>query len=150
EEKKWVASGWKDVEDWSTLILNFEDGARATISASDIVLGGIRNRMELYLSNGRVDCNLNPNTTCVAYAPSPEVFADEYIAEKLDTKAGWSFPSINEDWFQGYPQEVQDFVECVATGRAPLSDAQLAADVVEVTYAAYQSAREGRRIQLLK
>ncbi len=148
EERKWVASGWKDVEDWATLILNFEDGARATISASDIVLGGIRNRMELYLSNARIDCNLNPNTTCVAYAPASEVFADEYIAEKTDTKAGWSFPSINEDWLQGYPQEVQDFLECIATGRQPLSDAQLAADVVAVTYAAYQSAREGRRIRL--
>ena len=146
EERKWVASGWKDVEDWATLLLSFEDGSRATIAASDIVLGGIRNRMELYLSNARIDCNLNPNNTCVAYAPAPDVFGDEYIAEKLDTKAGWSFPSINEDWFQGYPQEVQDFVECAATGRAPLSDADLAADVVEVTYAAYQSAREGRRV----
>jgi predicted dehydrogenase len=148
EPTRWVASGWQDVEDWATLLLEFTDGARASIAASDIVLGGIRNRMELYLSNGRIDCNLNPNNTCVAYAPSPEVFGDEYIAEKLDTKAGWSFPSINEDWFQGYPQEIQEFVECVATGREPLSDMSLAADVVEVTYAAYQSAREGRRVLL--
>lgn len=148
EPHHWVASGWKDVEDWATLLIGFEDGSRATITASDVVLGGIHNRLELYLSNARITCNLNPNNACVAYAPSAEVFGDEYIAEKLETKAGWSFPSINEDWFQGYPQEIQDFVECVAFGREPLSGARLAADVVNVTYAAYQSAREGRRVSL--
>ena len=148
EEKHWVGTGWKDVEDWATLLLTFNDGSRATIATSDIVLGGIRNRLELYLSNCCINANMNPNNTCTAYAPAPDVFASEHISEKLDTKAGWSFPSIDEEWFQGYPQEIEDFVECAATGRAPLSGIAVAADVVEVTYAAYQAAAEGRRLSL--
>jgi predicted dehydrogenase len=48
----------------------------------------------------------------------------------------------------GYPAELQDFVECVAPGREPLSGGPLARDVVAVIYAAYLSAAEGRRVDL--
>jgi len=43
---------------------------------------------------------------------------------------------------------MQDFVESVASGREPLSGAQLARDVTAVIYGAYFSAAEGRRIDL--
>ena len=49
---------------------------------------------------------------------------------------------------RGYPHEMQDFMECVAYDRAPLSDGALARDVVEVVYAAYLSADTGRRVDL--
>ena len=120
----------------------------AQITASDAVLGGIRNNLTVYGSRAVAEANLNPNTTCVAYAPSTEMFANEYISEKIETKAGWSFPSADEEHAQGYPQEIQDFVEAVADDRAPLSDAALACEVVLVTYAAYRSAAEGRRVDL--
>ncbi|MBC8446396.1 MAG: gfo/Idh/MocA family oxidoreductase, partial [Chloroflexi bacterium] len=38
----------------------------------------------------------------------------------------------------------------VAFDREPLADAHLGREVVEVIYAAYQSAEEGRRIDLTK
>jgi predicted dehydrogenase len=93
-----------------------------------------------------VTANVNPNTACVAYAPEAAIFGDEYITEKIETKAGWTFPSPDEDWVTGYPQELQDFVEAVANDREPLSGAQLARDVVAVVFAGYQSAAEGRRV----
>jgi predicted dehydrogenase len=49
---------------------------------------------------------------------------------------------------QGYPHEMQDFASAVAGGRPPLAGAQLGRDVVEIVYAAYQSAEEGRRVDL--
>ena len=67
--------------------------------------------------------------------------------EKVGTKAGWSYPSVDEEWLLGYPQEIRDFVEAVAFNREPLADAHLGREVVEVIYAAYQSAGEGRRIE---
>jgi predicted dehydrogenase len=85
-----------------------------------------------------------------AYAPNDGVFADEYIMEKISTKAGWSYPSIDEEWLLGYPQEVRDFVEAVAYDREPLSGAQLGRTVTEVMYAAYLSAEEGRRVDLVE
>lgn len=81
--------------------------------------------MQLYLSNARISCSLNPNNLCTAYSPDPSVFEQEYIAEKLETKAGWNRPSVGEEWVSGYPQELQDFVNYVLADGQPLSDGNL-------------------------
>jgi predicted dehydrogenase len=137
-----------DVEDWGTMLIGFDDGTVAQISAADTVLGGIRNQMLVYGAKAVVICNINPNDTVQAYAPDPAVFASEYLVEKLETKAGWSNPQPDEDWTSGYPQEIQDFVEAVAMKREPLSGGALARDVTAVIYGAYLSAAEGRRVDL--
>ncbi|MBI2941867.1 MAG: hypothetical protein HYY04_15665 [Chloroflexi bacterium] len=108
----------------------------------------MEDRLEILLSNARIRCNLTHSNLCQTYAPEGSVFAEEYIGEKVETKAGWSYPSVDEDWLLGYRQEVQDFVEAVAHGYEPLADGQLGRDVVEVLYAAYVSAEEGRRMEL--
>jgi predicted dehydrogenase len=108
----------------------------------------MEDRLDILMSNGRIRCNMTHSDLCEAYAPDPSVFADEYIAEKLETKAGWSHPSVDEEWLLGYSQEVRDFAEAVALERAPVADGQLGRDVVEVLYAAYVSAEEGCRIPL--
>lgn len=150
ESPKWLVSGWEDVEDWATMIVNFEDGSQAVVTASDGVLGGIRNVMTVYLSNAVVQVNINPSDTVVAYAPAPQVFGEEYIAEKLETKAGWNFASPDEDWVRGYPQELEDFVDCLLTGKKPVSGLDLAFETVEVIYAAYLAAEKGKRVELGK
>ncbi len=137
-----------DVEDWGGMLIVFDDGTVAQVSASDAVLGGIRNQLAVYGAKAVVFCNINPNDAVRAYAPDPAVFAGEYITEKIETKAGWTSPQPDEDWMTGYPQEMQDFVESVALGREPLSSGALARDVIAVIYAAYLSAAEGRRVSL--
>jgi predicted dehydrogenase len=137
-----------DVEDWGSMLLRFDDGTVAQVSAADVVLGGIRNQLQIYAAKSVILCNMNPNDAVQAYAPDPTVFGAEYITEKIETKAGWTFPQPDEDWMTGYPAELQDFMECVAFGREPLSGSALARDVLAVTYAAYLSAAEGRRIEL--
>jgi predicted dehydrogenase len=137
-----------DVEDWGSMLVTFDDGTVAQISAADTVLGGIRNQMAIYGAKAVVLCNINPNDVVQAYAPDPAVFGDEYIVEKIETKAGWTAPQPDEEWTTGYPQEMQDFVECVALGREPLSNGPLARDVTAVIYGAYLSATEGRRVDL--
>lgn len=145
---RWLVRSWEDVEDWSAAILTFEDGTRATIHATDVSLGGVKNLLTAYLSNGVVQVNINPNTSVQIYAPDGAVWGDEYITEKVETRAGWQFPSPDEDWMRGYPQEMADFVGAVREGRAPLSGPLLARETVEVIYAAYVSAEEGRRVDL--
>jgi hypothetical protein len=54
-------------------------------------LGGIRNTMTVDLSNSVAQVNMQPSDTLVSYAPDPGIFEPEYIAEKLETKAGWNF-----------------------------------------------------------
>ena len=137
-----------DVEDWGSMLVRFDDGTVAQVTAADIVLGGIRNQLAVYGAKSVILCNINPNDSVQAYAPDGAVFGDEYITEKIETKAGWTFPQPDEDWMTGYPAELQDFMECVALGREPLSGGPLARDVLAVVYAAYLSAAEGRRVDL--
>jgi predicted dehydrogenase len=139
---------WDDVEDWSSLIITFEDGTKSIVLSNDTTLGGIVNTLDVFTTNSVIKCNMASNDSVKAYAPAGEIFGDEYITEKIQTKAGWTFPSPNEDWMRGYPQEMQDFVEAVYYDRAPISDGKLGLDVVQVIYAAYLSAEQGKRIEL--
>jgi len=148
EAEHFLVDDWHDVENWSVVVVTFEDGTRAVIEASDIVLGGMEDRMDLLLSNCRVKCDLTHSGLLTAYAPNDAVFGDEYIQEKVSTKAGWSYPSFNEEYLLGYQGEIRDFVESVAFDREPRSTGQIGLEVVRVMYAAYQSAEEGRRIEL--
>jgi predicted dehydrogenase len=138
----------EDVEDWSVAVITFEDGTKATVHANDITLGGVRNTVTAYLTNAVVQANINPNNAVTAYAPDAGVWGEEYITEKVETKAGWQFPSPEEDWMRGYPQELDDFVAAITERRPPLSGALLAREVVEVIYAGYLSAATGRRVEL--
>jgi len=138
----------EDVEDWAVAVLTFEDGSKATVHSNDTTLGGVRNVVTAYLSNGVVQANITPNTSVVAYAPEERAWGDEYVTEKVETRAGWQFPSPEEDWMRGYPQELEDFVDAIAAGREPVSGGALAREVVEVIYAGYLSAATGRRVDL--
>jgi predicted dehydrogenase len=146
ESRKWIVTSWEDVEDWSVLVITFEDGSKATVFASDGVLGGTRNTMQIYLSNAVAYANINPNNAVEVYAPDPGIFGEEYISEKLETKAGWNFASPDEDWMRGYPQELEDFIDCLLTGREPISGLDLAEDTLKVVYSGYLSAEKGLRV----
>ena len=144
----WVVRGWEDVENWATVILTFDDGSKGIVSASDVCLGGIKDTLDVFLSNARIHCDFARTNLVEAYAPDGSVFEDEYLVEKLETKAGWSFPSVGEEWLFGYQSELKDFVEAVKFDRAPLSDGQLGREVVRAIYSAYLSAEEGRVVLL--
>jgi predicted dehydrogenase len=146
--KKYLVTAWEDVEDWSAAILTFEDGTKASVFSTDVSLGGVKNLMTAYLDNAVVQVNINPNTSLQVYAPDGQIWGDEYITEKVETKSGWQFPSPDEDWMRGYPQEMEDFVDAVREEREPLSGLLLAHETVEVIYAGYVSAHEGRRVEL--
>jgi predicted dehydrogenase len=148
EETKYLRTGWKDVEDWGIIVVKFEDGSVAEVKAADCTLGGVHNYIEAYLSNARLRANINPNDACVAYAPAADIFEPEYISEKIETKGGWTQPSPDEDWMQGYPQEIADFIKAIREDRQPVASWELAREVMIVLYAAYVSAEEGCRIDL--
>ncbi len=148
ERARFIRATPEDVEDWSVAIITFDDGTKAVINSNDISLGGVRNSVTAYLTNAVVQANITPNTAVTAYAPDAVVWGEAYITEKVETKAGWQFPSPEEDWMRGYPQELEDFVDAIETRRPPLSGAVLARDVVEVIYAGYLSAATGRRVDL--
>jgi predicted dehydrogenase len=147
-DEVWFARGWKDVENWGSAIITFEDGSRGLVWASDTMLGGMESRIEIFGSNARFVCNLSPNNLVQAYSPALETFRGEYLLEKLETSAGWSTPMPDEDWTSGHWGMCRSFLEDVTQDREPLTDGQLGLQVVRTIYAAYLAASEGRRIDL--
>jgi len=140
-----IRTGYYDIEDFSMMHVEFDDGTLATVFASDIVLGGIHNWVEVCANNHRTLCNINPNNAMQTYNPREEYFQDVYVVEKTGTKQGWAFTSPEEDWFTGYPQEMEAFYRTIAYGDPLESDLALAADAIATIYAAYVSAwRDGQ------
>ena len=148
EERAYIKANPVDVEDWGTLTLTFSDGTKATIFAGDMIMGGVRNLIETYTSGGSLFANITPNNHLMSYQTSEEKLASVYITEKVDRKTGWQYVCLEEEWTRGYLQEIQDFMECAATGREPLSNLALAQETIRVNYAGYWAADEGRRVNL--
>jgi predicted dehydrogenase len=135
-----IRRDYYDIDDFSMMHVTFEDGTVATVFASDIVLGGIHNWLEVCANNHRSVCNINPNTAMQIYNPLDANFRDIYTVEKIGTKQGWTHMPPDEDWFTGYPQEMEAFYRTVAYGDSLESDSPLAADTISTIYSAYVSA----------
>jgi predicted dehydrogenase len=144
-----IRCNYHDIDDFSVMHVLFNDDTIATIFASDIILGGIHNWLQVAANNHRTICNINPNTAMQTYNPVDENFKDIYVVEKIGTKQGWSNPSPNEDRFTGYPQEIDAFYRTVAYGEPVESDSRLAADCISTIYSAYVSAQNaGKEISV--
>ncbi|MDB5247494.1 MAG: oxidoreductase domain protein [Segetibacter sp.] len=140
---------YTDIEDFAMLHVVFEDGTIANLFASELVLGGVHNWIEVNTSNHRTICNINPNNAMQAYTPSEQYFKDVYVVEKTETKQGWSSISPDEGWFAGYQHEMNEFYKTAAYGGAIESNSSLAADVIATIYAGYVSAeRKGAEVEV--
>ncbi|MEI9806385.1 MAG: Gfo/Idh/MocA family oxidoreductase [Bacteroidota bacterium] len=71
-----------------------------------------------------------------------------YALEKADTTVGWTFPVFEEAFNQGYPHELKHFIDCVRQDKQPLVTGEDGRAVLEIIYAAYASAAQGKKIML--
>ena len=142
QDKGYIRSDYHDIEDFCLMHLVFDDGMIADIFASEIIIGGIQNRIEVVANNHRTICNINPNSAMQTYNPLDENFKDIYIVEKTGTKQGWSTPSPDEDWSTGYPQEIEAFYKTIAYDQPLESHSRLAANCISTIYSGYVSAEK--------
>jgi predicted dehydrogenase len=142
-DRGFVRTDYDDIEDYSQLHVTFDDGTVADVYATELVLGGVHNWLDVFANNHRTSCRLNPVNLLDTYNPEAAQFKDVYVVEKIGTKEGWSHPAADEEWQQGFYAEIQDFVECCASGRRPQSGALIAHDTVAALYGGYVSA-EGK------
>jgi predicted dehydrogenase len=148
-DEGFLRTSYEDVEDYCQTHVTFDDGTVADIFCSDLVLGGVHSWMEVFANNHRTRCNLNPVNALETYNPREDLLKDVFVTSRIGTKQGWSNPSADFDWQQGYPQEFQDFMESIALHREPLSGGELARDTVAVLYSAYLSAeRHGVDVEI--
>lgn len=148
DERKYILAKPVDVEDWGTLTMTFSDGTKGTVFSGDMIMGGVRNLVEIYTSGGSLFANITPNNHMMSYLTDEEKLKGVYVTEKVDRKTGWQYICLEEEWTRGYLQEIQDFMECVAHGRQPLADLALAYETIKVNYAGYWAAEDGKRVTL--
>jgi predicted dehydrogenase len=148
-DEKHLRTTYKDIEDFAVIHVIFEDGTFADVFASELVMGGVNNRMEIHSSNHRTICNISPNNAMQTYTPDEKYFRDVYIVEKTETKQGWSSVSPDEAWFTGYQHEMEAFYRAAAFGEPVESNSILAADTISTIYSGYLSAeRKGAEVQV--
>jgi predicted dehydrogenase len=148
-DEGFLRTEYDDVEDFVHIHITFSDGTVADIFSCDLVLGGVYNWLEVVANNHRTRCNMSPVNSLETFNAEEKLFKDVYVTEKTGTKQGWSNPATNEDWHHGYPQEFQDFMESIYTGRKPRSGIELARDTVATLYTGYLSAeRNGVEVEL--
>ncbi|GEO10086.1 Gfo/Idh/MocA family protein [Segetibacter aerophilus] len=149
KDEGYLRTTYKDTEDFAMLHVVFEDGTIANLIASELVLGGVHNWLEVNTTNHRTICNINPNTSMQAYTPAQKHFEEVYVVEKTETKQGWSSISPDEGWFAGYQHEMDAFYRSAAFGELIESDSSLASDVIATIYAGYLSAeRKGAEVAI--
>ncbi|HWB28194.1 MAG TPA: Gfo/Idh/MocA family oxidoreductase [Chitinophagaceae bacterium] len=143
----YLRTTYKDTEDFAMMHVTFEDGTIANLFASELVLGGVHNWIEINTTNHRTICNIHPNNAMQSYTPAQKHFEDIYVVEKTETKQGWSSMSPDEGWFAGYQHEMDAFYRSAAYGDAVESNSSLASDVIATIYAGYVSAeRKGAEV----
>jgi predicted dehydrogenase len=147
-ERPFIKANPVNVEDWGMMTVTFTDGTKAVVLSGDMIMGGVRNLIETYTNSGSLFANITPNNQMTTYMTDETRLGGVYFTEKVDRKTGWQFVCPEEEWTRGYLQEIQDFMECVATGRQPLADLELACQTTRIQFAGYWAAEDGRRIAL--
>lgn len=140
QDEKHLRTTYKDTEDFAMMHVVFQDGTFADIFASELVMGGVHNWIEVNTSNHRTICNISPNNAMQTFTPDKEHFKDIYIVEKTESKEGWSSVSPDESWFTGYQGEMEAFYRSILSGEPVESNSTLAADTMATIYAGYLSA----------
>jgi predicted dehydrogenase len=147
-EHRHIMARPKDVEDIGTVILKFSDQSRAVVIATDTLLGGSKNYVELYCNDAALNCTLTMNDMMSTYFLDEQGLEDVVISEMLPSKLGWNKPFIMDEVVRGYVDEMQDFMEAIYYDRKPRADFKLAYDTAKIVYAAYVAAETGGKITL--
>jgi len=131
-------------DDNAILILEFEGGVTAAAEESWTKLGGMDDRAEVHGSGGVAYADLLHGNAIETYSSA----GYDYAVEKAGSTRGWSFTIYEEAWNYGFHAEMAHFVDCVQNDRAPLVTGEDGRAVLEVLFAAYESARTGRKVAL--
>jgi myo-inositol 2-dehydrogenase/D-chiro-inositol 1-dehydrogenase len=131
-------------EDNAIIILEFANGTIAIAEESWTKLGGMDDRAEVHGSKGVALADLLHGNSIETYSS----VGYDYAVEKAGSTVGWSFTIYEEIWNYGFVHEMAHFVDCVKNDKQPLVTGEDARAVLEIIFAAYAWAGEGRKISL--
>lgn len=147
-EHRHIAAQPHDVEDFGTALLSFSDGSRGLVIATDTLLGGSLNYVDLYCNDAAINCRLTMNNLMETYFLDEDRLDDVYISEMLPSKTGWNSPFLEDEIIRGYVDEMRDFMDAIYYDRQPLSGFDIAYDTTKIIYAAYMSAELGHAVEV--
>lgn len=147
-EHRHIAAMPQDVEDCAIVIITFSDHSRAVVIASDTLLGGSKNYIELYCNDVAINCKLTMSDMMETYFLDEDRLDDVYISEMLPVKLGWNKIFLEDEIIRGYTDEMKDFMEAIYYHKTPKSTFSLAYDTTKIIYAAYKSAELGVAVSL--
>jgi len=131
-------------EDNAILILEFANGVTAIAEESWTKLGGMDDRAEVHGSKGVAYADLLHGNSLQVYSAG----GYDYSVEKGGSTVGWSFAIYEEIWNYGFVHEMAHFIDCVKNRKPPEVTGEDARAVMEVLFAAYESAGTGRKVSL--
>jgi predicted dehydrogenase len=131
-------------DDNAILILEFAGGVIAVAEESWTKLGGMDDRAEVHGSGGVAYADLLHGNAIETYSAG----GYDYAVEKAGSTKGWSFTIYEEAWNYGFHAEMGHFVDCVQNDKPPLVTGEDGRAVLEAIFAAYESARTGRKVEL--
>src|SRR5262249_1298165 len=105
---------------------------------------GMDDRAEVYGSAGVAYADLLHGNAIETYSTK----GYDYAVEKAGSTAGWSFTIYDEAWNYGLHAEMAHCVACVQDDQPRLWTGEDGRAVLEVLFAAYESARTGHRVML--
>lgn len=131
-------------DDNALILVEFENGVIGSAEESWTKLGGMDDRAEVHGSQGVAYADLLHGNAIETYSAA----GYDYAVEKAGSTQGWSFTIYEEAWNYGFHQEMAHFVDCVQNDKPPLVTGQDGRAVLEVLFAAYESAGAGKKIAL--
>ena len=131
-------------EDNAVCVVEFDGGVIGLAEDSWAKPGGMDDRIEVYGTTGVSFADLFRGNAAQTY--SEEGYG--YAAEKAGSTQGWTYTMFEEVFNQGYPHELQHFIECVRENKTPLVTGEDGRAVLEMIYAAYASARSGAKVRV--
>jgi len=129
-------------DDNAIIILEFENGVIAVAEESWTKLGGMDDRAEIHGSEGVAYADVLQGNSIQTYSKK----GVGYAVEKAGNTVGWSFTMYEEIWNYGFPQEFAHFVDCVMNDKKPAVTGEDGRAVLEVIFAAYESAGTHKKV----
>ena len=128
------------LDDFCLVHLDFEGGMKALLQAGWTQKGGMTSSARILGPEGVLKVDLLQTTGLEIYSTGGVPTADVY--------PGWQRPGYAWLWENGYPQEMSAFARAVRAGTQPSESAADGRAVLEIMWAAYASAAEGRTVRL--
>ena len=136
-EHRHISARPQDVEDYAAVTVTFSDGTKCLTIASDTVLGGTQNTVDVFCNDSALRCQITPPDLLNTYFLDEDGLEDIVLGEMLPSKLGWNGAFVSDEVIRGYMGELQDFMEAVAYDREPASGFDLAYETAKIMYAAY-------------